>query len=101
MKDGEVALGAKTFKGEDLGAYFVWPRPDSEIASVSVISGTGLTGMKSTEANQYFAGGSGFPDYMIFSSDMLKEGVKGIKATGFFGNNWTLENGDKQIQTDL
>tara|TARA_Y100001972_G_scaffold127510_1_gene184518 strand:+ start:1315 stop:3771 length:2457 start_codon:yes stop_codon:yes gene_type:complete len=101
VKDGEVALGAKTFKGEDLGAYFVWPRPDSEIASVSVISGTGLTGMKSTEANQYFAGGSGFPDYMIFSSDMLKEGVKGIKATGFFGNNWTLENGDKQIQTDL
>ncbi|MBV6639916.1 MAG: prolyl oligopeptidase family serine peptidase [Cyclobacteriaceae bacterium] len=99
--NGEVTLGKESFRGEDLSAYFVWPRPDSDIASVSVISGTGLTGMKSTEANQYFAGGSGFPDYMIFTSNMLKNGIEGVKAAGFFGNDWTLENGDQQIQSEL
>ena len=101
VKNGEISLGAKSFTGENLGAYFVWPRPDSEIASVSVISGTGISGMKSTEPNQYFAGGSGFPDYMIFSSSMLRNGIQGVKAAGFFGNDWTLENGNQQIQSEL
>ncbi len=100
VKNGEVTMGSKSLKGADLGAYFVWPRPDSDVASVSVISGTGLSGMKSTEPNQYFAGGSGFADYMIFSNTMLKEGVKGVMAAGFFSNNWTLEDGEQEIQTD-
>ncbi len=101
VKNGEISLGSKSFTGEDLGAYFVWPRPDSEIASVSVISGSGLSGMKSTEPNQYFAGGSGFPDYMIFTSSMLKNGIQGVKVAGFFGNDWTLEKGDQEIQSEL
>ncbi|MEX1239525.1 MAG: prolyl oligopeptidase family serine peptidase [Cyclobacteriaceae bacterium] len=83
-----VTLGAETFRGIDLATYFVWPRPDSDVASVAVISGTGLAGLNATEANQYFAAGSGFPDYMIFSLEMLKSGAEGIKAAGFFGNDW-------------
>jgi hypothetical protein len=71
----------------------MWPRPDSEVASVAVVTGSGLKGMKAADANQYFAGGSGFPDYMVFTLDMLREGVKGVKAAGFYGNDWSLEKG--------
>ena len=85
-----VTLGQKSIEGKDLAAYFVWPREDSDIAMVAVISGTGLEGMKATEPNQYFAAGSGFPDYLIFSSEMFRSGVNGIKATGFYDNNWRL-----------
>jgi dienelactone hydrolase len=85
-----VTVGQKVIQGKDLAAYFVWPREDSNVAMVGVITGTGLEGMKSTEPNQYFAAGSGFPDYFIFSSDMFRNGVKGIKATGFYDNNWKL-----------
>jgi hypothetical protein len=46
--------------------------------------------MHAAEANQYFAAGSGFPDYVIFSAEMLKSGAEGIKATGFYTNKWTL-----------
>jgi hypothetical protein len=61
-----------------------------------VIAGTGLPGMKAALPNQYFAGGSGFPDFMIFCVDMLKGGTDGVKAAGFFTNNWQLDfnNGD-------
>jgi len=85
---GSIKLGEETYTGSDLGVYFTYPRPDSETASVSVVAGTGLAGMKSAWANQYFAAGSGFPDYLIFGSDLPKEGAKAIKATGFFDHEW-------------
>jgi hypothetical protein len=85
-----ITLGADTFSGSDLAAYFLWPRADSNIASVAVITGTGLAGLQATDANQYFAAGSGFPDYMIFTAEMLKSGARGLKAAGFYDNEWRL-----------
>jgi hypothetical protein len=85
-----ITLGTSIFEGKDLGAYFTWPRQDSHMAMISVITGTGLPGVNATDPNQYFAGGSGFPDYMIFSTEMLKLGAKGIKAAGFYDNKWGL-----------
>lgn len=88
---GKIQAGAQQYTGEDLAAYFVWPRPDSKTASVAVISGTGLTGMRASEANQYFAGGSGFPDYMIFTADLLKGDTNAVKSAGFYNNKWQME----------
>lgn len=89
---GVLTVGSERYTGDSIGAYFVWPRPDSPTASVAVITGTGLPGLKATDANQYFAGGSGFPDFMVFDLTMLRDGVKGIKKAGFFDNNWSLTN---------
>ncbi|WP_128544708.1 prolyl oligopeptidase family serine peptidase [Larkinella soli] len=91
---GQVTVGGERLTGDDLSAYFTWPRPDSPTASVAVIAGSGLPGMKAADANQYFAGGSGFPDYMIFGLDMVKDGIKGVRKTGFFDNRWRLEGGE-------
>jgi len=86
--------GDKTWNGDDISAYFVWPLHNSTIASVGVVSGTGLKGMNAANANQYFAGASGFPDFMIYSLDMLKDGSSAIKMTGFFDNDWKLNSAD-------
>jgi dienelactone hydrolase len=95
VKRGSLTVGSKQFDGQDIATYFTWPRADSDIASIGVISGTGLVGMRAAEANQYFAAGSGYPDYMIFSVDMLKEGATGIKLTGFYDNNWNIQKSDQ------
>lgn len=87
-----VKSGEKTWTGDDLAGYFTWPIPNSPLASVAVITGTGLKGMKATDANQYFAGGSGFPDFMIFRLGMLISGAKEIVMAGFFDNEWKLDN---------
>ncbi len=87
----QILVGDKTYTGANLGAYFMWPRADSETASIAIISGTGLEGMNATLPNQYFAAASGFPDFMIFSLDMLKEGAKGIKCSGFYTNDWKID----------
>ncbi|GAB3168625.1 carboxylesterase family protein [Telluribacter humicola] len=94
VQKGGVVAGNSRFTGDDLGAYFAWPRSDSRTASVAVVTGTGLKGMQAANANQYFSGGSGFADVMIFSLDMLKDGIKGIKMAGFLGNDWSVEQGE-------
>ncbi|MGM9509844.1 prolyl oligopeptidase family serine peptidase [Larkinella sp. GY13] len=89
---GALRIGDEQYTGEDVSAYFSWPRADSPVASVAVVTGTGLAGLKAADANQYFAAGSGFPDYMIFGLDMAKEGIKGVRKAGFFDNTWKLES---------
>ena len=90
VSSDRVIVGEHVYKGNNLGAYFTWPREDSDATMVGVIAGTGLVGMKATEPNQYFAAGSGFPDFFVFSSEMLQAGPKGIKIAGFFDNEWRL-----------
>jgi hypothetical protein len=62
--------------------------------SVGVIAGTGIKGMNAANANQYFAGASGFPDFMIFRLGMLQSGANGVETAGFFNNDWKLANAD-------
>lgn len=89
-----ITAGDKTFTGDDLGTYFVYPHPESDIASVGVVAGTGDAGMRATSPNNYISGITGFPDLMIYRVDMLKDGLTGMEAAGFFDNDWTLNNQD-------
>ena len=71
----------------------VRPRPDSLTASVGVVAGTGLQGLRAVTPNRYFVAGTGYPDLMIISPAMYTDGVDGVKAAGYFGNDWSVENG--------
>ncbi|MBN8823326.1 alpha/beta hydrolase-fold protein [Spirosoma sp.] len=90
VERNRIRAGSQQWQGDDLGTYFVWPIKGSKTASVAVIGGTGLKGMKAASANQYFAGASGFPDFMIFGLDMVRDGSKGVRMAGFYTNNWQL-----------
>ncbi len=86
----KITADSLHFNGDNLAAYFVWPQKDSKLLT-GVVAATGVKGMKAAYANQYFAGGSGFPDFMIFSIDMLKDGSSAVKLAGFFNNQWKLD----------
>jgi hypothetical protein len=59
-----------------------------------VVAGTGLKGMKAANMNLYFIAGSGFPDVLVFGADMLERGFDGVRCVGYFGNDWSVENGE-------
>ncbi|WP_308198997.1 prolyl oligopeptidase family serine peptidase [Chitinophaga sedimenti] len=86
----KVTAGSKTWTGGDLCASFVWPLKGSDVASVGVITGSGIEGMKAAYANQYFAGASGFADFMVYSAKMLETGAAGVKLAGFYDHAWQL-----------
>jgi hypothetical protein len=97
VERNKITAAGKTWQGDGLASYLVWPIKNSSIASVAVIGGTGLKGMNAATANQYFAGASGFPDFMIFGIDLMRKGPSEIKMTGFYDNNWKLEGKDFEI----
>ncbi|WP_353128239.1 prolyl oligopeptidase family serine peptidase [Parapedobacter pyrenivorans] len=90
VSSGNLIIGKQHVSGSDLGGYFTWKIPGSNTRTVGVITGTGLKGMQAATANQYFAGASGFPDYLFFSIDMLTKGPEGILDAGFYDNNWQI-----------
>jgi predicted esterase len=94
VEKNRLNVGDKVWNGDDLAAYFVWPIRSSAIASVGVVTGTGIKGMKAAYANQYFAGASGFPDFMVYGLNMLNSGAPEVKIAGFFNQDWRLEEGN-------
>ena len=98
VERNKVTAGNKVWTGGDHSAIFVWPIRSSSIASVGVVTGSGLNGMKAAFGNQYFAGASGFADFMIYDLDMLKSGASGVKFAGFYDNNWKLDENELSAQ---
>ena len=91
---GRVRVGSREWEGADLACLFLRPRPGSETACVGVVSGSGLAGMKLTDRAPYFISGVAFPDCTVFGPAVLAKGADAVLATGFFGNDWTVEGGD-------
>lgn len=94
VRRGAVRVGAKEVKGEDLACLFVRPRTDSETASVGVVSGSGIAGMRLTDRVPYFVSGVGFPDCTVLDTATLTQGAEGVRCAGFFGPDWSVETGE-------
>jgi pimeloyl-ACP methyl ester carboxylesterase len=92
-----VQIGDHRLEGDDLACLFIRPRPGSDIASVAVVGGTGLPGMRLTDRLPIFSSGVAFPDVFVADPSILRSGVSGVRAAGFFGNDWTVESGEIAI----
>jgi poly(3-hydroxybutyrate) depolymerase len=90
----EVIIGTKEIPGKDVACLFIRPRPGSERASIGVISGTGLAGMRAADNIPYLYAGYNFPDCLVFTPKVLTEGSKGVEGAGFFGLDWSVETGE-------
>ncbi len=94
VKDGKLNLGETVLTGDQYGGYFIYPRPDSDVASVGVVTATGEKGMYSAFANNYLVNGTTFPDVIIFNDEVLTEGIPAVECSGFFGMEWDVATGD-------
>ena len=92
VRRGTILVGDREEKGDDLGILFVRPRPGSDTASVGVVSGSGVAGMRVTDRLPYFVSGVGYPDWTLLGADTLKGA--GVRAAGYFGGDWTIEKGE-------
>ena len=90
---GGLTVGERAFVGEDLACLFVRPRRGSDLATVAVVSGTGLYGVRATSQLPYFVSGVGYPDWIVLSAEHLMLGTQRVMAAGFFGTDWSLESG--------
>jgi hypothetical protein len=89
-----IKIGKKSIKGSDLAILFIRPREDSKVASVGVVSGTGIEGMRLTTNRNYLYAGRAYPDLIVFDSSMLEGKTESLKAAGFFGPDWSVSRGE-------
>jgi dienelactone hydrolase len=94
VNDGEIIFGDKKYKGEDLACLMIRPRKDSDIASVGVVSGTGLRGFELANLAPYFNQYMSLPDLIIYDAKVIDSDKEGVNVTGYFGNDWTIVNGE-------
>ncbi|MGC8642679.1 MAG: alpha/beta hydrolase, partial [Isosphaeraceae bacterium] len=94
VRRGKVSVGTRTLEGDDLACLFIYPRSDSDKASVGVVAGSGLTGLRLTERLPYFVSGVAYPDCAVFSAKRLKEDAPGLRVAGFFGVDWSVDAGE-------
>ncbi len=88
---GSLKLGAREWKGDDLGAVFVLPRAGDAAALVGAFADTGARGSRLGYTLAPFVSGVGYPDYALFSSAILTHGDGGVLATGWFDHLWRLD----------
>jgi hypothetical protein len=93
VRNGSIKFGDREFAGDDLCCLFTYPRPDSDVASVAVVAGTGPIGTRLTMRLPYFVSGVGYPDLAIIDAGTLLSGASSFRLAGFFGNDWSIERG--------
>jgi pimeloyl-ACP methyl ester carboxylesterase len=91
---GRIDLGGTTEKRSDVCCIFIRPRPGSDVASVGVVSGTGIEGFKLSNRVMYLEPGLGLPDLAAFDADVLTKGDEGVIMAGFFGPDWSMQTGE-------
>ena len=85
VSPGAVQIAETDLQGDDLAVLAVYPRPGSATALVGIVGGTGLAGMRVTERLPVFVSGVAYPDWIVLSADVLRNGTGGIRGVGFFG----------------
>lgn len=88
---GELRVGTRTWKGDDLGAVCVRPRADDASALVGMFADTGPRGSRLGYVLAPFVSGVGYPDYAAFSSAILRAGDGGVLAAGWFDRDWNFD----------
>jgi hypothetical protein len=94
VRRGLIRVGDRDLTGDDLACLFIRPRPGSDRASVGVVSGSGLAGLRLTDRLPYFVSGVAYPDCIVLGAECLSQGVTGVRAAGFFGEDWSVEKGE-------
>jgi len=93
IERGRLKVGDHERLRDDLGCLFLRPRQESDRASVGVVAGTGLTGLRLTDSLPVFVSGVAYPDLTVIGPDALRQGSEAVEATGYFGPDWSIENG--------
>jgi hypothetical protein len=95
VKRGLVSIhNGKQYRGQNLACLLIRPLKGTPEACVAAISGTGINGMKAINRIPYLSPGINLPDCTIFTDEVLTKGDEGVILTGFFGLDWSVENGE-------
>jgi dienelactone hydrolase len=103
VRRGSIECGGQEWTGDSLAAVFVRPRrivsdPGSTVPPqlggggglVAAFADTGVRGSRLGYVLLPFLSGVGYPDYAVYSAEILAKGDGGVLAAGWFAHDWSL-----------
>ncbi len=101
VRRGRLRVGARKLERDDLAFLAVYPRLGEDHSSVGLVAGTGPVGLRLTNQLPYFRSGVAYPDWTVIAPEMLALGGAGVLGAGFFGELWSVADGDSAWRSDL
>jgi len=90
VEEGRMSLGERVWYGGDRACVFVYPRRGEPEALAAAFAATGPRGQRLGYTLLPFVSGVGYPDYAVFSTDILTKGDGGVLKAGWFSHDWSL-----------
>lgn len=90
IRDAFGAIHTYRSRGKGLAAVFLRPLPDERLELV--VWGADEASLRIAARLVPTLTGTGVPDFVIADSDMLYEGIEGMLAMGFFGDDWNVSS---------
>lgn len=94
VRRGSVKAGGRTLLGSDLAVLVVYPRSGDANALVGAVASTGRKGAMLADRLPYFVSGVAYPDWTVLGAEVALKGNAGIRAAGFFGNDWKFSEAE-------
>ena len=88
---GAAACGDMEWEGDGLGVLAVGPRADAPGQLFAMLGASDVAGERVASTLALFVSGVGYPDYVVYGSDVLAQGDGGVRAAGFFDHAWSLQ----------
>jgi hypothetical protein len=90
VSSGHVLLGRRDL-GTNLAATCVYPSPFNPDHLIYVRMGTGPAETRLAGFFGLIGSSTGVPDFMVFDKSVRRYGWAGVRAAGFFGSDWQLD----------
>jgi hypothetical protein len=94
VRSGQWQFDHEPQQTESVAVWLIRPRSDSKQASVAAIGGSDILAMRATNRAPVFSSGTGLPDLLVVSPNYLDQGVASVKLAGYFGYDWSVQNGE-------
>ncbi len=91
IEEDGIWLGYRWIEGDDLACQFVYPNPDTHGNLIHCIWGNSLDGMRLSGGLCCLYSGSNLPDFLVYDDEVRLMGYAGVRAAGFFGNEWDVD----------
>ena len=88
IRRGLARVRGEEWRGDDLGLLALLPRRGDDAALVGILGASGPAADLVAASLSLFVSGVGYPDFVVFGSDVLKGGDAGVRAAGWLDPTW-------------
>ncbi|MCZ6690875.1 MAG: prolyl oligopeptidase family serine peptidase [Planctomycetota bacterium] len=91
---GVVRIGERVLEGPRLACLAVAPHPEDADGLIGIVGGSDAEGIALSGLTSIIRSGIGYPDFCVWSDEVLRKGLGGVQSAGFLDLTWKVDPED-------